>query len=369
MLTLPKIAYQNDSRRHEFTATYVPEFEIFRKNTDQNAWNHSATAAFTYFLSRTARFSLSDGYEGSQDPVRSLQNVALLLPRSSYRSNSIGAAFDMEVSPVTAFAVNYYNTITTFGQTDPLQARILDTVGNGASFTVRRMLRRNHRLSAIYSNFKIKPINRARTNDDRVDTKYSFERPIHSVQLQYKIGLSPSSALEFAGGLTRMDTGTAYSFRVAGDRRFGNFFLGAGYSRELFMSAFSGMLPNGLAGAGFFDVFTVHLKGQPTRNVGLLLDTTAAHDASGRIVGTSKSLLGRVRVDYRWTDRTVTFASAETYQQNVNDYVRTPLSRNRFLVGIEFSLSGETERRVNRLNQDEQYVAVSEHARRRPVTQ
>src|SRR5215831_4642146 len=33
-VVLPKIAYQNDSRRHEFFATYVPEFEVFAHNSD-----------------------------------------------------------------------------------------------------------------------------------------------------------------------------------------------------------------------------------------------------------------------------------------------------------------------------------------------
>ena len=79
----------------------------------------------------------------------------------------------------------------------------------------------------------------------------------------------------------------------------------------------------------------------------------------------AKRCLAVRRVDYRWTDRTVTFATVETYQQNVNDFVRAPLSRNRFFVGIEFSLASDTQRRTNHLNQDGQYVALTDHARQR----
>jgi len=45
--------------------------------------------------------------------------------------------------------------------------------------------------------------------------------------------------------------------------------------------------------------------------------------------------------------------------------VQTAFSRNRFMVGIEISLSGEFERRTSRLNEDAQYVALTEHGIRR----
>src|SRR5439155_20030903 len=50
MLTLPKVAYQNDSRRRQFVLSWVPEFELFKNNSDQNAMNHEALASFSYHL-------------------------------------------------------------------------------------------------------------------------------------------------------------------------------------------------------------------------------------------------------------------------------------------------------------------------------
>ena len=51
-LLLPKIGYQNDSKRHQLFATWVPQFEIFQHNTDQNGMSQQAAATFTYFLAR-----------------------------------------------------------------------------------------------------------------------------------------------------------------------------------------------------------------------------------------------------------------------------------------------------------------------------
>jgi hypothetical protein len=75
--------------------------------------------------------------------------------------------------------------------------------------------------------------------------------------------------------------------------------------------------------------------------------------------------MGRFRFDYRLNDRDVLFTRWETYQQNRNSLVQTAYSRNRFMVGIEISLAGEFERRTSRLNEDAQYVALTEHGIRR----
>ena len=79
--------------------------------------------------------------------------------------------------------------------------------------------------------------------------------------------------------------------------------------------------------------------------------------------------MGRFRFDYRLTDREVMFTSFETFQQPLNAYVNAPLDRNRFTVGIQVSLSSETDRRMNHSNEDAQYVALTDHQRRRPTAQ
>lgn len=365
MLTLPRLAYQNDSRRHELTATYMPEFELFQQNRDQNTWNHSATAQFTYFLSRTMEVSVTEGYRSSMDAARTLRNVYLLLPRSRYRENAIRGSFGFHTSPVMDFAIRFDNTITKFGQTDQFQARILDNVTNGFSVIGTRMMRKNQRLRVTYSRFAVSPINTTKTNDDAVDAPRSFERPVNTMMAEYRIVANPSLTFEFSGGLSVIDTGKNFVFRSNATRRLGGYYwLTGGFSRALsFMNGAPG-LANGLSAAGYYDMLLLRFRAQPTQKVAFQLEMSGSRDAAGRTATSSKSLLGRARIDYRWSDRTVTFANLETYQQNKNDYVRSPLARNRFFVGIEYSLASEVDRRTNHLNQDGQNVAISERQRR-----
>jgi hypothetical protein len=366
LLTLPRVAYQNDSQRHELTATYMPEFEMFQTNHDQNTWNHSATAEFTYFLSRTMEFSISDGYRSTKDVARTLRNVYLLLPRTQYRENAIRGAFVIHTSPVMNFGVRFDNTVTKFGQTDQFQARILDSVSNGFSFIATRMLQRNQRLRATYSRYTISPINKQATNDDAVDAPRSFQRPVQSMTMEYRVMVNPSLTLNFSGGLSMIDTGKNYVFRSSATRRLGSYYwLTAGFSRALSFMDSAPTLANGVTSAGYYNALLFRFKAQPTQRIGLEVDMSASSDASGRLAASSKALLGRARFDYRWNDRTVTFANLETYQQNKNDYVRTPLARNRFMVGIEYSLASEIDRRTNRLNQDGQNVPLTERQRRK----
>jgi hypothetical protein len=46
-------------------------------------------------------------------------------------------------------------------------------------------------------------------------------------------------------------------------------------------------------------------------------------------------------------------------------YVQSPLTRNRFLVGIEISLSSESQRRTSRLKEEDQFIALTSHGLRR----
>jgi hypothetical protein len=366
MFTLPKIAFQNDSRRHELAVTYVPEVELFRKNHDQNSWSHEATASFVYFLSRKLQISAGNTYRTSKDPARTLNNVFMMLPRSRFQDNSARASVDYQTSAVMGFRLRYDHTRSTFGQTDPFQAAILDNTGRGLTFTVTRMLKPNHRLRASYSHFKIAPINRSDVNDDAVDVERSFQRPMRGATLEYRMRANPSTIFEFSGGVTSIDTGLNYTFRVNGDKRYGDFWIGGGFARSLsFAPGSPTAFANGISAGGFFDTISFRVNGPITRNIGLQLDGRASRDTSERTIGTSKSFMGLARLDYRASDRTVLFTSFQTFQQNSNDYVRTPLSRNRFMIGLEFSLSTEAQRRNDELNQDDQYVALTDQMRRR----
>jgi hypothetical protein len=365
-LALPKMAYQNDSRRHELTLTWQPEFELFKQNTDQNAMNQQATASFGYFLTRNIQFSLADSYRTSKDPARTLDNVFLLLPRSRYKENDIHAAVEYQPNPRTNVAVRYDMGIAKFGQTDPFQTRILDTSSTGYSLAVTRMLRPTQRIRFTYSVFAINPINQSKLFDDAVDTHRSFQHPINSGTVEYKTNLNPNTVLELAGGLIKLDTGLNYTFRAALDRRFGNFWAGGGYMRTLaFQAGSPTSFAQGLNSNGFYDVIIMRFRGQPSKKTAVLFNATLSRDASNRFVEVSRAGLARARFDYRVSDRSVLFFNWESFQQSNNVYVQAPLDRNRFTTGIEISLSSESQQRANKANQDALYVALTDHQRRR----
>jgi hypothetical protein len=366
-LTMPTLAFQKGARKYEVIGRYMPEFEMFRTNHDQNAWNHSAGAEFIYLPTRTLRFSIIDQYLGSQDPSRALRNPFLLLPRSSFRQNAITTSFEVEASPLTVFRVDYTNMISTYGRTDPFQVRILDTVAHGTSFTATRLINRKNRISGTYSFFKLNPINRERVNDDAVDTTREFEHPIQSVSLKYRYSFSASTVLALSGGVSAMDNGSNYIVGIAGYRRVGDFFLGGGFSRNFSISTSPAGVASGLGAATFYDLLSFRISGRLTRKIAVQSEFGGTFNATKRVVNVGKSFGTRGRVDYRLTDRTVTFASFDAYHQSKNDYVRAPLARNRFTVGLEFSLSSEADRRTDPRNQDEQYVALTDRPRRRSL--
>jgi hypothetical protein len=366
-LTLPKIAYQNESRRHELVLTWVPEFEFYRENTDQNAMSQEAAIGFSHFLSRNMQIAVGDVYRTSRDPARMLQNVFLLLPRGPYKENAFRASFDIQPNAITSVGVRYDTNYTKFGQTDPFQARILDSTATGYTFSLTRMTSRNSRLRGVYSIFTMKPIERSERNDDAVDTDHLFERTTHAASLQYKFALDRGTIISAAGGVIRLEDGWNYTFQGILDKRLATYYwLGASYSRALtYLSGPATGFAQGLGSNGFYDVIFFRFSGQPSRRTNILLSATLSRSVANRIIESNKAIIGRARFDYRLSDRNVLFASMETYQQNQNLYVQSPLARNRFSVGLEISLSSEAQRRLSNLNEDGRYVPLTEHARQR----
>jgi len=371
LLTAPTLAFLGDSYKREFAATYQPEFEIFMANSDQNAWNHRATVDFTQLLSRRWQVSVGDAYRSSKDPSRTLQNVLLLLPRTRYQENDFRAGVSFVQSERTTYSVRFDNAVSTFGQNDPLQRRILDTISNAVSASVGRMVRRNHRLRVTYSIFSTSPWNRSKTADERVDSEFvAFKEPAHSLNAEYRFSINPKTVFEVAGGGIRTDTGMNYLFGAYADRRVGEVWFGGGYSRTLsFFAAPRVALPNGLASNSFFEILSFRMRGQPTRNIGVNVAVSGSRGIYGTLLGQNKTLLGRARIDYRLNERTVMFLGTEAYKQNRNDFVASPLSRYRTMVGLEYSISTEAERRTSRLNRDAENVAITEQGRKRTKPQ
>ena len=366
-LTLPKVAYQNYSHRHELFITYAPDLELFRNNSDQNNWGHDAAFSFTYHAGRNVQISIGDAYRMSKDPARTLQNVFLLLPRSLYHENDFRGEVDFQTSAVTGFQARYDMARSTFGQIpDPFQTRRFDFNAKGFSFTITRLLNRTQRLRTKFSVYKFDPI--LSTGD--VDTTSGFGPIARAVEVQYRVHLNPNTYVNFTGGASEISTGLTYVLSGSADKRFGNTWLGGGFSRSLSFTALGPTLfANGLNPSGYYDALFLTTQAALTRRSSLSFRGTAVKGVANTLALQSQSLIGMGRFDYRLSDRTVWFGSFETFQQNRNEFVRSPLSRNRYMVGIEFSLSSERDRRTNRLNEDEQYVALTDHTRRRDTSE
>jgi hypothetical protein len=256
---------------------------------------------------------------------------------------------------------------STFGQPpDPFQTRILDYNAHGLSFTMTRLVSRTQRLRTKVSLYKFDPI----LGTGNVDTTSGFGPIARAVELQYRVHLNPSTTVMFTGGASEVSTGLTYILSGSADKRFGNFWLGGGFSRSLSFTALGPTLfANGLNPSGYYDALFLTTRADLTRRSSLEFRGTAVRGAATTLALQSESLVAMGRFDYRLNDRTVWFGSFETFQQNRNEVVRSPLSRNRFMVGIEFSLSSERDRRTNRLNEDEQYVALTDHTRRRDASE
>jgi hypothetical protein len=362
-LTLPKVAYQNYSRRHELFMTYAPDLEMFRTNSDQNSWGHDAAFSFTYHAGRNVQVSIADAYRMSKDPARTLQNVFLLLPRSLYHENDFRGEVDFQTSAVTGFQVRYDMTRSTFGQIpDPFQTERFDFNAKGLSLTMTRLVNRTQRLRTKFSIYEFDSI--LHTGD--VDTTSGLGPIARAVEVQYRVHPNSTTYLNFTGGASQISTGLTYLFSGSADKRFGYAWFGGGFSRSLSFTALGPTLfANGLNPSGYYDAVFLTTRADLTRRSTLSFRATAVTGAANSLVLQSRSLIGMGRFDYRLSDRTVWFSSFETFQQNRNELVRSPLSRNRFMVGIEFSFSSERDRRTNRLNEDEQYVALTDHTRRR----
>jgi hypothetical protein len=300
------------------------------------------------------------------DASRTLQNIFLLLPRSRYSDNAFRAMFSFDVSPLTSIDFRYDNTRTDFGAVDPFQVRVLDSVANSGAVALTRMVRQNQRFRGSYSIFKVTPMDRQDVADEAVDAhRPGMHQPSHFLTGEYRIVINRGAVVEFLGGAVKADTGNSYVWRVSGDKRLGDMWLGAGYSRTAAFLARNLQLPNGVKSNDLFELMTLRLRGEPIRSLALDIAVTGSRSVSAVIADGNKSLMGRARFDYRLSDRVTAFVNGETYIQNQNAYVNAPLDRNRLFVGLTYSFTSSEERRINRLNRDAEFVSLTDRERQR----
>src|SRR5262245_1155729 len=363
---IPKMAFVNDSKRHEFLLTWHPEFEVYTGNSDQNAFNQEAVASFNYYVTRNVQVWFGDKFQTSHDPSRTMNSVFVLLPRGDYRENSFVGSVEFQPTRLTNVSFQYDTAYTKFGQPDPFQTQLLNSWSSGYAVGLSRLLGRNQRIAVRYSLYTVRRINHAEKFDDVVDTHTPFEDPINSLTVQYRVRPNPSTVLGFSGGGIKSSNGMDYTFSGSLHRRFGNFCAGGTYMRRVAREARTATcFIQGPDNTGFYDLMLFRLRGQMSQNTAVIADTTFSRASTSGLVDSRKALMGRVRFDYRVSDRKVVFASWESFNHSNNVYVQSPLSRNRIMMGIEISLASDPDRRSNHLNEDDRYVALTDHGIRR----
>src|SRR5262249_26449872 len=169
----------------------------------------------------------------------------------------------------------------------------------------------------------------------------------------YVFTVRPDLILQFSGGAVRSHQ-TGYTAGAQVEKRLsGTVWATASYQRYL---AFLGGLPllgstpvgaprfaNGLLPGFLYQVGSAGVRGQVTQRFGLDVHGMATRNSSSGSGRPAKILLGRVRLDYKLTDRLIPFVSFDLFHQNVNSFLNFPLSRRRFFGGLDVVLYNPRE--------------------------
>jgi hypothetical protein len=367
LLNAPTLSFLSDSPRREFALNYKPEFELFRQNGDQNSWNHYFTGGFAYLLNRKTEIFAGDTLNTTQDPARTMQVVSLLLPRSHYRENSFRVSLSHSFTEATRAEVRLDDTTTIFSRFDPFQIRVLDTKTTGGTISLTHQFDRNQRVRGGFSVFRTRPINREGVADSVVDAdRVGMTKPVYMEALSYQRMFGRTAIAEFTGGAVQGEIGSSFIWGLSADKRFGDLVLGGGYSRSvLFVAGGRQFLAPGLQSNDVYDTATVRLRGKLSQHVRILFNVTGSQDHSAVIVKRSKSLMGRLRLTYQLTDHTAVFTNLETYRQNKNDLINSPLARNRIFFGLEYSFDPDANRAITDFAQEPEYEGLPGRGRRR----
>jgi hypothetical protein len=366
LLNMPTLSFLGDSPRRELAFNYKPEFEIFRANGDQNSINHNFSAGFAYLLNRRTEIFAGDSYVSTNDPSRTMQVVSLLLPRSRYKENSLRASLSHALTEKTRFEVQFDDTTTYFSRFDPYQIRVLDTKTTGGAFVLSQQIGRTQRLRFGYSSLVTRPIDHQGTADPVVDSdRVGMGKPVHTELISYQKTFGRTAIADFSAGAIQGETGNSYLWSASADRRFGDIVVGGGFARTLvFLSGGRQFLAAGLQGADIYETATVRVRGKLSPRTTILFNVTASRDESELVVKRSKSLMGRLRLSYQLTDRTAMFTNVETYRQNKNDFVNSPLIRNRLFFGLEYQFGGANRDPLD-FQKEPEYVGLPGRGRRR----
>ena len=338
ILTSPTFAWLTSTPRTSFSADYQPEFEIFARDQNLNAWNHSATLRYSYRINGRLSMDAGDSFLSTSDASRQLAESQFLLPIGRFQENSFFAGLKYRLDHRTILFFRFDHAVTTMALSGPLGSG-LDQMAYAGSMTLDHTVSRHHSFTGSYAYLQVRPL-------DGVGTAgYSYQA-VNSLHAGYMYTVNPDLIFRVTGGVVR---GREFAYTAGGavEKQFRGLWMIAGYQR--YLSFFGGLVAtggtaaetvpfaNGLQSNSIFQAVSLRARGNLTKRVGLEFKGEKGQASLGdRSV---RSLIIQSRLDYRLTERVILFVRAEYYGQNISQFSESPLSRRRYFGGLEFVLS------------------------------
>jgi hypothetical protein len=337
IITAPTFSWIKSTHRATFFVDYQPEFEVFSRHRNLDAWNHSATLRYSYRINSRLSLDAGDSFLSTEDASRSLADSQFLIPRGRFDQNSFFAGLKYRFGHRTQLFFRFDNAIATMTPAGT-QTKVINQMTNAGTVTLDHTVDRHHSVTGSYSYLRIRPLDR-----DGL-AGYSYQG-MHALNAGYMYTLNPGFIFRATAGVVRTSRFT-YTGGAAVEKRLGGLWLMAGYQR--YLSFFGGFTPTGGAGGtvpsiqgslpnSLFQAALLGLRGKLTKRVDVEFRGQRGRGSLGdRSV---RSMIAQSRLDYRLSERFTVFACAEYYGQNVGQFSASPLSRRRYFGGLEIVLS------------------------------
>jgi len=343
LLTSPTFALIKNTHRTSFSLDYQAEFEIFSSYQNLNAWNHSATARYSYRIDSRLSFVAGDYFLSTTDASSRLADCQVLLPYGRFQQNSLFAGLKYRFDQRTQLFFRFDNAFTTMALPAPLTNRF-NLMANAGTATLDHLITKHHSVTGSYAYVRVRPF------DGNVYGGVSYPA-VQMVNAGYLYTVNPGLLLRAAGGVIR---GPEFAYTAGGavEKQWGGVWIMAGFQR--YLSFFGGFAPgvgaatgavpfaDGLMPNSVFEAATLRVRGNVTKRVGV--------DFNGQVGRASvgdrgvRSAIGQARVDYKLNGRLTMFARVEYYGQNISEFSSFPLARTRCLGGLEITLSRPPEK-------------------------
>lgn len=342
IVTGPTMSWIGTTHKTEYSLSYTPEVEIFAHNPDLNSWNQNATMRMTHQINSRWSLNAGDSYLDTTDSNRALVNSLLLLPRGRYRENTLYTELGYRLDQATRIKFRFDNTVDTAALSGEFQGR-LDYLTAAGSVTVDRTLTASQTLTGSYAFIHAMPLHPSAAGSPS---------DVHLLNAIYTYEINRGLLLRAAGGFVE-SAQPAATGSIEIEKAFGSLWTAAAYQR--YVGFFGGLLPaegtpetvqfaNALTPSSVYEVVSLRGWGQLTRRIGIEANGQKALNGVNNQGIPVRSLIGRMRITYRLTDRLAFFTELDHFGQNFNQFSGNRLDENRFFGGIQVTLSRPPER-------------------------